>query len=133
MPQLIDRIAASRYVSLTTFRRSGVGVSTPVWIAREAGSDRLLAITSTGTGKEKRLRRDARVELRPCDIRGRVPSGARIVGATAEVVRDPATIERLAVDFTRKYGLQFRLYRLVERLIPNGETDVILRITLDPR
>ncbi|BDI22151.1 PPOX class F420-dependent oxidoreductase [Herbiconiux sp. L3-i23] len=131
MPNLIDRIAASRYVSLTTFRRSGVAVSTPVWIARDAGRPTLVVITTSDAGKAKRLRNDPRITLRPCDIRGRVPGNARIVSATAEVVDDPDEVEAIARNLLHKYGIQFRLYRFVERLIPHDGHDVILRITLD--
>ena len=31
-------LADARFVSLTTFRRSGAPVSTPVWVARDGGS-----------------------------------------------------------------------------------------------
>lgn len=133
MPALIDRIAASRYVSLTTFRKIGVGVATPVWIAREPGRDTLIVITSSESGKGKRLRRNPNVELRPSDVRGRVPKGARMVSAKVETVRDADEIERLAKVLEQKYGLLFRLYRFVEGKIPHEGSDVILRITLDPK
>lgn len=98
--------AASQYVSLTTFRKSGVGVATPVWIAPDG--DELVVITLDDVGKTKRLARDPRVELRPCDIRGTVPDGAPIWLGTARVVRG---VQELA-DVRRAIGAKYLSARL---------------------
>lgn len=118
-----------RYVSLTTFRRTGAAVSTAVWVS--PAGDGLVVLTGAQTGKAKRLRRDPRVELRECSVRGRVRPGAPIVHARAEVVADPEEQELLLAGHRRKYGLQFRLYRMVERLASgaDGPGEVVLRIT----
>ncbi len=123
-------LAASRrrYVSLTTFRRTGEGVATAVWIAPSA--DAAIVLTGAGSGKAKRLRRDPRVELRECDARGRVRPGAPVVRARAEAVVDPVEQDRLLAGHRRKYGLQFRAFRVVEHLATRGEGpgDLVLRI-----
>ena len=62
------------FVSLTTFRRTGASVATPVWIAPDG--DVLVVTTPVESGKVKRLRPDPRVELRPCSRRGAVADGA---------------------------------------------------------
>jgi PPOX class probable F420-dependent enzyme len=118
-----------RYVSLTTFRRSGVGVATAVWVAPY--EDALIVVTGAGTGKAKRLRRDPRVELRECTVSGRVAPGARVAYGSAELVEDPTEQHRLLAGHRRKYGLQFRAYQAVERLVARGAGpgDVVLRIT----
>jgi PPOX class probable F420-dependent enzyme len=69
-------LAKSTYLSLTTFRRDGTPVATPVWVAQQG--DELVAFTSRSSGKAKRLRNDGRVLLAPCDMRG------RLTGDTAE-------------------------------------------------
>ena len=66
-------LAGERFISLTTFRRSGEPVPTPVWIARDG--DTLVVTTPAESGKVKRLRHHSRVELRPCSRTGRVPAG----------------------------------------------------------
>ena len=58
------RLADERFVSLTTFRRSGQPVSTPVWVGRDG--DALVVLTPSGSGKVKRLRADPRVEVQAC-------------------------------------------------------------------
>ena len=118
-----------RYVSLTTFRRTGVPVATAVWVAPVG--DALVVVTGAATGKAKRLRNDPRLELRECSVRGRVRLGAPVVHARAELVTDPEEQERLLEGHRRKYGLQFRAYRAVERLLAGegGPGEVVLRIT----
>lgn len=123
----LDDLAGEPFVSLTTFRRDGTPVATPVWIARDG--DALVVTTVAGTGKVKRLRRNPRVELRPCSRRGEVPPGAGMASGTAEVVaQSPGHVDALR----RKYGLQFRLLTLAQRLVRRKQEDrVILQITLD--
>jgi PPOX class probable F420-dependent enzyme len=118
-----------RYVSLTTFRSSGVPVATAVWIAPI--EDALVVTTGATSGKVKRLRRDPRVELRECSMRGTVAAGAPVVHATADLVEDPDEQHRLTAALAKKYGLQYRGFQLIERLLTRGEgsANVVLRIT----
>ncbi len=117
-----------RFVSLTTFRRSGERVSTPVWIGRDG--EALVVTTPAASGKVKRLRNDPRVEMRPCGRMGRVEDGAEPVAGVAEIVADAGGRERSTEIIRRKYGLEYRVVMGIERL---GGSDpgnrVILRIT----
>jgi len=69
----IEEIALCKRALLTTFRRDGTPVSTPVWSA--AADGRLYVRSERSAGKLKRLRNDARVLLAPCTVRGK-PLGA---------------------------------------------------------
>ena len=122
-------LGEEKYVSLTTFRRSGDAVSTPVWIGRDG--DALLVTTPRRSGKVKRLRNSGRVELRPCSFRGSVEEGVTPVAAVAQVRTDAAATEQLNAVFRRKYGLQFRIGSMVEGLGKSGSRKdrVVLRIT----
>lgn len=123
------RTAAHRFVSLTTFRRTGVAVATPVWVVGDG--DALLVLTPADSGKAKRLRNDPRVELRPCSRRGAVADGAEQVTGTAEVLDDAALVERLHRLLRAKYGLEVPVVMLVERLVARGQKPrVALRVTL---
>jgi PPOX class probable F420-dependent enzyme len=116
-------LAGERFISLTTFRRSGEAVSTPVWVASDG--DALLVTTPAASGKVKRLRHTPRVEMRPCTRSGRVPEGAEPVSATAEILPE----DRPDV-FRAKYGLEYRIFMTVERLASRGnKARVLLRIT----
>lgn len=104
----IERLAAGSYVSLTTFRRTGEPVATPVWASRD--SDRLYVWTDAGSGKVTRLRRDRRVVLAPCDGRGRLQGAA--VDGTAVLLEEAADVDRVRALHRAKYGLQFRAFDL---------------------
>jgi PPOX class probable F420-dependent enzyme len=59
-----------KYLSLTSFRRDGSAVATPVWFVAENGH--LLVETDADSYKVKRIRRDAHVRVAACDARGRL-------------------------------------------------------------
>ena len=78
-------ITDETYVLLTTFRKTGEGVPTAVWIvALPDGSCGFT--TELASGKVKRIRNNPKVTLQPCDMRGKVREGSAIVHATAEVL-----------------------------------------------
>ena len=95
-------LAGARYISLTTRRRDGSLVSTPVWVASDDGR-RLLVWTGAGTGKAKRIRRDPRVFVAKSNYRGR-ERGPRIEGRAR--IADDVNVNKLIRD---KYGWQMRL------------------------
>ncbi len=112
-----------RFISLTTYRRTGAAVSTPVWVAREG--DALVVTTPADSGKVKRLRHTPRVEMRPCGRTGKVRDGAPVVTGQVEIVD-----EDQSQLFRSKYGLEYRLFMGIERLGKSGRRPrVLLRIT----
>ena len=125
----LDDLGREPFVSLTTFRRSGAPVSTPVWVARDG--ETLVVTTPSGSGKVKRVRHTPRVELRPCSRTGTVAPGAAVTTAVAEVVSEPGAVDRLGALVRRKYPVEYRVMMLVERIAARGSRDrVILRLTL---
>lgn len=94
-----------KYISLTTYRRAGEGVATPVWFVQEA--DRLYIEAGPNSGKVKRIRRTPRVMLAPCTFGGKV-TGPALTG-TARIVDDSAERARAERLMARKYGLVRRL------------------------
>lgn len=119
-----ERLDAGRYVLLTTFRRDGRSVPTPVWLVRDG--DSLLVWTVRDSGKVKRLRNRGDVLLAPCDVRGR-PTGPETAGR-AEVA-DDTTLERCRTLLVRKYGMAGRLGILGSRIRRGGrDRTVALRV-----
>lgn len=93
------------YISLTTFKRDGTPVSTPVWVAGDDG--RLLVHSAADTWKVKRIRRDSHVRVASCGATGKVHGEA--IAAEAAIRPDTALVEELEA---RKYGLKYRLVHL---------------------
>ncbi|MEA9985089.1 PPOX class F420-dependent oxidoreductase [Subtercola sp. RTI3] len=115
------------FVLLTTFRKTGVPVSTPVWVARDG--DALLVITPSESGKVKRLRNSGRVQLQACGRRGTAKAGAPVVDGVAEILPDSETA-RLRANFRGKYGFEFSIVNFVERLVARQQKPrLIVRIT----
>jgi uncharacterized protein len=97
-----------RYISLTTFKRDGTPVSTPVWVVSDDG-DRLLVWSAAKTWKVRRIRRNPRVLVAAANFRGK-ERGER-VEATARVIEHPCIDELLR----QKYGWQKRALDWVNR------------------
>ncbi|MGW2257196.1 PPOX class F420-dependent oxidoreductase [Streptomyces sp. NPDC001780] len=113
----LEEIGRSRYVSLTTYRKDGTGVATPVWHAVEEGE--LFVWTNTDSWKVRRIRADPRVTVSVCDVRGRVKPGTETVEGTARLLDAPGT-EKVRGLISRKYGWQFWLVDVVARIVRRG-------------
>ncbi|MEU6221360.1 PPOX class F420-dependent oxidoreductase [Streptomyces sp. NPDC047022] len=122
-------VAASRHISLTTYRMNGAPVSTPVWLAPDG--DRLVVWTDPGSGKIKRLRHTPRVTVTISDGRGRVSVGATRYEAQAQILDTDASRAARRV-LARRY-LIVRLTDWFTRLIPRAaHPGVALAITFTP-
>jgi|SRR3974390_2049897 len=101
MPSQIPApIHGQNYVSLTTFRKNGAGVATPVWFGEEDG--KLYVMTRGTMGKSKRIRNNPQVKVAPCTIRGAV-TGAEFA-ATARIL-PPEEHKRARATINRKYWM----------------------------
>jgi hypothetical protein len=69
--------------------------------------------------------------MAPCSRFGKVRQGAVQVHGVAEVIANPATVERLTGIIRRKYGVEFFIVTFIERLLARGSKPrVILRVAL---
>ncbi len=69
--------------------------------------------------------------MAPSSRFGKVRDGVSAIEGAAQVVTDPATVQRLAREIRRKYGLEYRLVTLAEMIATRGrQPRVILRITV---
>ena len=124
-----------KYILLTTFRRDGTPVSTPVW-SFSLDDGRIGFWTSSGSGKAKRLAHTERVTVTPCDARGRVKAGAATLDATARLVSG-AELEEIRKRIISKYGVMTKFTKLLATLvgtlrgkrIPYGDRGVVLTPT----
>ncbi|MFG2123009.1 PPOX class F420-dependent oxidoreductase [Streptomyces sp. NPDC048710] len=123
----LDRLGSGKYLLVTSYRKDGTPVATPVWVVRDG--DALGAWTAADSWKVKRIRRRADVLVGPCDLRGN-PTGDQLP-ATAEIA-DAATTARYRTLIARKYGIVGRLTLLGSRLRRGLEGTVGIRVTLKP-
>jgi PPOX class probable F420-dependent enzyme len=102
-------LPVSTYVSLTTFRRTGVPVSTPVWAAPDG--DTLVVWTRADSGKRKHPLPPTARKLAPGPCRG----PRRAVDGVAEFVPDDGRPQAIAA-LRAAYGLKFTLGNTTSRL-----------------
>ncbi|GAA0238983.1 PPOX class F420-dependent oxidoreductase [Cryptosporangium japonicum] len=84
-----EEIARSKHVRLTTYRKDGTPVATPVWQVPHDGE--LWIVTEAESWKVKRIRNNPQVEVVACDVRGKIAPGASTVSGTARLLDDAGT------------------------------------------
>ncbi len=72
MPDAIAQFANAKYLNLESFRKTGVGVRTPVWFAEEQESHVFYIYSAPDAGKVKRVRNNPKVRVAPCGLRGQL-------------------------------------------------------------
>jgi PPOX class probable F420-dependent enzyme len=105
LDQRIASLEKHRYISLTTFRRDGRAVATPVWFALDG--HRIIVGTDAASGKVKRIRANGRATVAPCDMRGKAKGHP--LAAAGRLL--PGS------DDARALALLGRRYRLMKPLV----------------
>lgn len=125
-------LSDEKYMRLTTYRRDGTPVATPVWVvALDGGSVGFW--TSSESGKAKRLAHTSRVTVQPSDARGRPKPGTEAIEATARVVSGPE-FERIRTLVKAKYGVATKITKMLGIIVttlkgkrlPYGDRGVIV-------
>ena len=93
-------IQGQKYIGLTTFRKTGVRVATPVWFAER--DDKLYVKTRIESGKSKRIRNNPNVKVAPSTIRGKI-IGPEFSGKARILRREESGPAKEAIN--RKYFL----------------------------
>ena len=121
----LDTVGQASYALVTSYRKDGRAVPTPVWVVRDG--DALAIWTVTDSGKVKRIRRDPTVLIGPCDVRGR-PTGDQVPGR-AEILDDAGT-ERVRALLRHKYGVMGRITLFFSRLRRGRDGTIGIRVSL---
>ena len=103
-------LESSKTALLTTFRRGGEAVGTPLSIALAGG--KAYFVTASDSGKAKRLAHTPKVTLAPCTVSGKV-TGETVTGQAR--LLEPEERKRVAKGLLRPNGALFWslvMYRL---------------------
>ena len=119
----LEQLGTEKYVLLTTFRRDGRAVSTPLWVTPDGAG--LGFWTTASAGKLKRIRNNPRVTVAACDFRGN-PTGEPIEARAR--IGDRADWQRVTDGLRRKYGVTGRLTLLGSRLRRGAEGTVAVLV-----
>ena len=130
MPNAIAQFAGANYLNLETFRKTGIGVRTPVWFAQDVSHSTpsitvFYIYSEAGAGKVKRIRNNPRVRVAPCNMRGDV-LGAWVDGRARICQNDEAAYGQQLL--TRKYSLLKILGDFFSRLMHHKQTVIAVEI-----
>jgi uncharacterized protein len=115
-------------IALTTFRKIGQAVTTPVMFAQSPGT--IYVGTRADAGKLKRLRRSGRVTLAPCTYNGKV-TGAVIAG-NARILTEPEECTAASTALAKKYGFMLPLSRNAWRLLHRKAKAEEVYVAIEP-
>src|SRR5215471_6559580 len=115
--------ATQKYLNLESYKRDGTPVRTPVWFAEDQGV--LYVYTLANAGKVKRIRRNPRIRIAPCTIRGTVIGPW--VEAHATIV-DATTAARGHALLRHKYGWMKRIGDLSSWLLHRERVVLAMRV-----
>jgi uncharacterized protein len=119
----LEQLGSEKYVLLTTFRRDGRPVPTPLWVVPDGTG--LAFWTPAGTGKLKRIRNNGRVTVAACDVRGNPKGDA--VEADARI-GDAVDRMRVGEGLKKKYGLMGRLSMASSRIRRGTHGTVVILV-----
>jgi uncharacterized protein len=133
MPITLDKatfpdLAKAQCIALTTFRKSGKAVTTPVMFAQRG--EVIYVGTRADAGKLKRLRSSARVRLAPCDYGGKI-TGAVCEGS-ARILASPEEQAAASDALAKKFGFMLPLTRNAWRLLHRMPKAEEVYIAIEP-
>ena len=96
----------ARYYLLETYRADGRAVRTPLWAVGD--DDELCMWTGGHSFKVKRIRRNPKVAVAPCNARGSKTLG-EFRFFHAQVVEEASAVAAIRARLRRKYGWQLTL------------------------
>ena len=118
------KILSKGTISLTTYRKSGQEVHTPVWVVNI--DERGYVRTSMKAGKIKRIRNNSDVVVAPCTSSGKI-TGEKVLAKA--VIIEPRKDEYSMINkkFRSKYKIMYYLIMWKNNL--TGVTSAVIRLS----
>ncbi|MEV6488922.1 PPOX class F420-dependent oxidoreductase [Actinoplanes sp. NPDC051633] len=120
----LEQLGSEKYVLLTTFRKDGRAVGTPIWVVPDG--DGIAFWTVKASGKVKRIRNNGRVTVQACDIQGKHLRGDVVEGEAR--FGDADDRKRVSAALRRKYGIVGRLSLIGSRIRRGAEGTLIILV-----
>jgi len=117
---MLEQFKDQKFINLETFRKSGVGVKTPVWFVEEQGV--FYVWTQADSWKAKRIRNNASVKLAPSTANGE-PLG-EWVDAHATTNESPEALKFTTNLMRKKYGAAFQRFRMMGKMNKAQHTSI---------
>lgn len=122
----LGEVATANYVLITTYRKDGSPVATPVWAV--ARNEKLYVWTDVSSWKVKRLQRNPDVTMQACGVRGATRPDAPIIAGTARLL-DATETEQVRGWIRRKYWLTAPLLVFASNTFRGKDATIGIEIT----
>ena len=119
-----------KYINLSTRKKNGNYVDTPVWFAVDEQTNTLYIYSLKKAGKVKRIRNFPDVKIAACNYRGKLE--AEWQSAKAELINDSEEIAAAYRFLRHKYGITFRIGDVFSWIVGNYHRRQIIKIYLTP-
>tara|TARA_Y100000782_G_C10108873_1_gene233629 strand:- start:21 stop:407 length:387 start_codon:yes stop_codon:yes gene_type:complete len=120
---LFNKILDSRTINLTTYKKSGDVVHTPVWVVTDGTLGYIR--TSKSAGKIKRIKNNHKAIIASCTSSGKI-TGDKIEIKAEVMELSHKDYEIIDKKFRTKYNLLYIALRLFRRMEPYGKSEIIL-------
>ena len=120
---LFNKILDSRTINITTYKKSGDVVHTPVWVVTDGTLGYVR--TSKSSGKAKRIKNNHRAVIATCTSSGKI-NGDKIEIKAEVMELSRQDYESINKKFRTKYNLLYFAMRLFRRLEPYGKSEIIM-------
>ena len=118
-----------KYLNLSTRKKNGRFVDTPVWFAWERETSNYYMFSMKNgkkAGKVKRIRNFPDVKVATCTFSGQLKGDW--TNARAELIDDLQQIEFAYALLRKKYGMSFRIGNIFSRLVGNYRRRQIIKV-----
>lgn len=120
---IFNQFRNHQYLNLETRRKNGASVKTPVWFAQD--DDALHIWTEADSGKAKRIRNFANVNIAPCRGDGALLGEWQPALATED--KSAQAVARVRGLFSKKYGVLFTLFALMGKMRRAQHTTIAIK------
>ena len=103
-----------KYVNLSTQKKDGSLVNTPVWFAQDGDKNDFYIFSAGEAGKVKRIRNFSSVKVAICDVRGNLRG--EWISAQAELIDEGESKIRAYRQLHKKYGLTIKVFDFFSKL-----------------
>jgi len=103
-----------KYVNLSTQKKDGSFVNTPVWFAQDGDKNDFYIFSAGEAGKVKRIRNFSSVKVAICDARGNLQG--KWISAQAELIDEEESKIRAYRQLHKKYGLTIKVFDFFSKL-----------------
>ena len=117
-----------KYVNLSTQKKDGSLVNTPVWFAQDGEKKHFYIFSAGEAGKVKRIRNFSSVKVAICDFKGNLRG--EWISARAELIDEEDSKVRAYRQLHKKYGLTIKVFDFFSKLFGKYEKRQVIKFKI---